>query len=126
MVFGTTRVRPRSTAPLPLVSSGAGADAAWLSDRGTILCEGTADLYGSFPGFLEHGGQRCGAQLRISERYLLVGEGLENGFGMPAAALAGGMLATSPSRDEPQLHVFYRHAGQLRQFAVSFRPNRLA
>ncbi len=126
MVFGTTRLHPRPSSPIPMGSSGANPDPVWLAERGAILCESSVDLFGSFPGYAEHAGQRLGVQLRVTEHFLLAGEGQESGFGIPAAALVGSELVASPDRPEPLLWLYYSHAGQLRRFSVAFRPNRLA
>jgi hypothetical protein len=98
----------------------------WHAERGEILFEASCDVFGGFPGFAVRGGRLFGQRLRVSERYLLVGDGDEQGFGLAIGDVDGVALVPLPDGDESGLRVFYQDAASPRLFTVRFHGNRLS
>jgi hypothetical protein len=90
MVIGLTRARPRYEprsvfSLVPLHRSIVSDD--WQSNRGAVRFEASCDLFGGFPGFAQIGGAHVGAQLRLSDHFLLIDDGKTSGFGLPISWL---------------------------------------
>lgn len=98
---------------------------SWAAERGATLFETTADLIGGFPGYADRGGLLYGANLQITDRFLVVDEGLAHGFGLPLSWIEGSALVNQPGRDDFALRVFYRAAGAPRLFTIRFRVSRI-
>jgi hypothetical protein len=97
----------------------------WLAERGATRFEAICDLAGGFPGFAQRGGQLTGAQLRISDAYLLIDEGQPHGFGLPIQWLEGAAIIPGTGQQRSALRVAYRDGGVERHMTISFRPSRL-
>jgi hypothetical protein len=129
MLIGLTRTRDRfesrsvfSLVPLHRSSVASG----WHTDRGSIRFEASCDLFGGFPGFAQMGGTHHGAQLRISDHFLLIDDGKSGGFGLPISWLEGAVLLPLPGRDELGLRMFYRDGPCPRVFTIRFRGGLLS
>src|SRR5215204_6049598 len=130
MVLGLTRPRTRLNGSVPrsLDRFGYASDPArrWHTERGEILFEATCDVFGGFPGYAACGGHLNGYRLRVTEGYLLVGDGDEHGFGFPIRDIGGVALVPLAGGDESGLRVFYQDGPSSRLFTVRFHGNRLS
>jgi hypothetical protein len=129
MVIGLTRARPRYESRsvfslVPLHRSDASDD--WHTHRGAVRFESSCDLFGGFPGFAHAGGAHSGAQLRITDHFLLIDDGKSSGFGLPITWLEGAVVLPLEGRDEPGLRIFYRDGVCPRVFTIRFRGGRLS
>lgn len=127
MVLGFTRPKPRpaiadlpSFDPPPLSPSH-----AWHSERGEILFETACDVVGGFPGYARVGGRLRGHRLRVTERYLLVGDGSAHGFGLPIRQLDGSAFIPIDDHEDYALRIFYRDGLVPRLFTLQFQGMRL-
>jgi hypothetical protein len=129
MVIGLTRARPRYEprsvfSLVPLHRSIVSDD--WQSNRGAVRFEASCDLFGGFPGFAQVGGVHAGAQLRLTDHFLLIDDGKTSGFGLPISWLEGAVVLPLPGRDEPGLRIFFRDGPCPRVFTIRFRGGRLS
>ncbi len=124
MVLGIVRERARQ------VDAGADRDTArsdhngedsWRTERGRVLLECQVDVVGGFPGGASHGGRLDGAQLRITDRYLLVDEGRDHGFGLPIGWLCGARALAPSDRPDAALRLRYLDGAVGRGFVLRFR-----
>lgn len=129
MVLGLMRPRLRSDGSglfalrnLPMALHPAGD---WVSERGEILFEASADIIGGFPGYADRCCALAGAYLRITDRFLLADEGHPQGFGLPLSWIEGSTLVAQPGRDDYALRIFFRVDGMPRLFTIRFRTNRI-
>lgn len=127
MVLRLSRGRPGSgsaaLAPTrPAASSGSG----WASARGAVLFEACSDIVGGFPGYDGCGAALEGAQIAVTDRFLLVEEGRPHGFALPIRSIEGTALVGQPGRDDADLRIVHRDGGTRRVFTLRFRPGRLA
>jgi hypothetical protein len=97
----------------------------WAAQRGAILFEATVDIIGGFPGYADRGCMLYGAQLRITENYLLAAEDQQHGFGLPLSWIEGSALVSQPGRDDFALRIFYRDGSSPRLFTLRFRSSRI-
>jgi hypothetical protein len=97
----------------------------WATERGATLFEASAEIIGGFPGYSDRGCQFDNALLRITERFLIVDDGLPRGFAIPLGWIEGTTLVSQPNRDDYALRVFYRIEGTPRLFTIRFRANRI-
>lgn len=130
MVLGLTRSRARlggtgtgSLARPRLVDDG---HRHWHAERGEILFEASCDVFGGFPGYAVRGGRLMGQRLRVTERYLLVGDGTGQGFGLAIDDIDGAALVPLPDGDESGLRLFYQVGISPRTFTVRFHGTRLS
>jgi hypothetical protein len=128
MVLGISRGRSRfALAQEPHSPEQAEHSRHWLSERGEIAFEAACDLFGGFPGYAETGGVLEGVRLRITNRYLLVGESEPFGFGLPLRWLDGvALVPLEETADEFGLRLYYQDGASPRLFTIRFRVNRLA
>ncbi|MEA2593925.1 MAG: hypothetical protein QOF01_394 [Thermomicrobiales bacterium] len=98
----------------------------WHAERGEILFEASCDVVGGFPGFAALGGRLDDVRLRVTERYLLVGDGDDLGFGFPIRLIEGIAFVPVSEDDEYGLRVFYQDGVSPRLFTVRFHGNRLS
>jgi hypothetical protein len=130
MVLGLTRPRTRPGGPVARSSDRPSYvdDPArrWHSERGEILFEATCDVFGGFPGYAACGGHLDGPRLRVTEYYLLIGDGEEHGFGLPIRDIEGVALVPLADGEESALRVFYQDGASPRLFTVRFHGNRLS
>jgi hypothetical protein len=130
MALGLTRPRSRLGGAIsgPLDRSRPTYDGHrhWHAERGEILFEAACDVVGGFPGYAVCGGHLAGHRLRVTERYLLVGDGDEFGFGLAIRDIDGVALVPLPDGDECGLRLFYQDGTSPRLFTVRFCGNRLS
>ena len=130
MVLGLTRPRTRLGGPVARSLDRSGQpyhpDRQWHTERGEILFEASCDVVGGFPGYAACGGRLDGRRLRVTERYLLVGDGDPFGFGLPVRDIDGVALVPFAKGEEAGLRVFYRDGASARLFTARFHGNRLA
>jgi hypothetical protein len=93
----------------------------WEAERGPVRFQVTASITGGFPGFTQSGIALEGAQIRLSDTYVLVDEGKARGFGLPIQWLDGAAMIAQPEREAPALRIFYRDGAAARHFTVRFR-----
>lgn len=105
-----------------------GFDRTWSSDRGAVLWDGLTDLTGSFPGFAQWGGRARSVHLTLTDRFLLVDEGSDDGFGLPIGWLSAAQALTGV---EPialergdRLRVCYVDGHRVRGFILRIRGGR--
>ncbi len=122
MVLGLSRVRMRSSAPQPLLST----PGDWRASLGTPIYETTADLLGAFPGYLEHGARIDHAQIRVYATALTVDEGRGRGFVLPFLDMIATDEGEAYIAEEQILRVRYRDGADSRLFSFRPRANRLA
>ena len=126
MVLGLTRPRLRSASTdLTSLDAPESATHSWHSERGEILFETACDVIGGFPGYATVGGRLCGHRLRITERYLLVGDGHQQGFGLPIRQLDGSAFIPVEEDEDFALRLFYRDGFASRLFTIQFQGMRL-
>ena len=125
MVLGRSRPRPRADGSRLFAvrdtSFALQPAQSWSHERGSTLFTAGVDVLGGFPGYADRGCLLTGAQLRITDRYLLVDEGQAQGFGLPIDWLDGTVLVDLPGRDDYAVRVFYRSGGCSRLFTLKFR-----
>jgi hypothetical protein len=130
MVLGLTRPRTRLGGPVARSLDRTGQpyppDRLWHTERGEILFEASCDVVGGFPGYAACGGHLEGRRLRVTERYLLVGDGDQFGFGLPVRDIHGVALVPFSQGEESGLRVFYQDGASARLFTIRFHGNRLA
>ncbi|HEU5430314.1 MAG TPA: hypothetical protein VFU81_01550, partial [Thermomicrobiales bacterium] len=125
MVSSISRVRPRWQTE-PEGRDAAPVDrAAWLAERGGVRWTLTAELNGAWPGFGRDGGQRAGAKVRFTERYLLVDEARPHGFALPFAAIVDAGLVGREATAGAALLIRYRADDGVRSFLLEPRGVRL-
>ncbi len=98
---------------------------AWAAERGATHWEGTGDVLGGFPGSAARGGRLNGAEVRITDRYVLIDEGRSHGFGVPLRWLVGAHAAAPAVGGEPLLRLAYGEGTITRTFDIHFRAPRL-
>src|SRR5690349_3365297 len=130
MVLGLTRSRTRFGGPAPRSFDRPGflndPTRRWHTERGEILFEATCDVVGGFPGYAACGGHLDGYRLRVTEGYLLIGDGDEHGFGLPIRDIEGVALVPVGDGEESALRVYYRDGTSPRLFTARFHGNRLS
>ncbi|HEY7031204.1 MAG TPA: hypothetical protein VH482_07760, partial [Thermomicrobiales bacterium] len=93
MVLGLTRSRTRAggavSGTLDRTQQWDDGHRPWHAERGEILFEAPCNVVGGFPGYAVCGGHLGGQRLRVTERYLLVGDGDEFGFGLAIREIDG-------------------------------------
>ena len=100
----------------------------WAATRGAVLWEGAVDLAGSFPGFASWGSRAQSVHLTLTDRFVLVDEGTDYGFGLPigwlsaAQALTGVEPIAMESGDH--LRVCYLDGNRVRGFSLRVRGGR--
>ncbi|CAA9575827.1 MAG: hypothetical protein AVDCRST_MAG33-3042 [uncultured Thermomicrobiales bacterium] len=103
-------------------------DTTWSLDRGAVLWEGTVDLLGSFPGFALRGGQAQSVHLCLTDRFLLVDEPSDRGFGLPIGWLTAVQALTGVEpialESGDRLRVCYVDGNRVRGFMVRVRGGR--
>ncbi len=102
-------------------ASGRHNDDSWRAERGQVRFECQVDVIGGFPGGASHGGRLEGAQLRITDRYLLVDEGRAHGFGLPIGWLCGARTLAQSDRPDAALRLRYLDGSVGRGFVLKFR-----
>ena len=129
MVLGLNRSRLRSDAsglfavrpsPIKLIQTG-----DWATERGAVLFESNADLLGGFPGYADRGCRLENVRLVVTESYLLIDEGLANGFGLPIRWIEGTALVQHSGKSDSALRIFYRERGAPHCFTIRFGASRL-
>jgi hypothetical protein len=130
MVLGLIKPRTRLDGPPSYAQDRAGGQRErirhWMVERGEILFEASCDIIGGFPGYADVGGHLDSARLRVTERYLLVGEGDTEGFGLPIRWIDGVALVPIGDREEFGLRLYYQDGASQRLFTARFRGNRLS
>ncbi len=124
MVLGIVRERARQVAPEavePLAPSDRHSEGGWRAERGRVRMECQVDVIGGFPGSASYGGRLDGAQLRITDRYLLVDEGRAHGFGLPIGWLCGARPVAQFDRPDAALRLRYLDGAVGRGFVLKFR-----
>ncbi len=109
---------------LPQVSlpSRAGAvPARWVMERGPARAAATVNALGGFPGALRWMNRIPSTSLIVTDEYLVVGEGTQEGFALPMQAiLAAGVVRHSP-RSNPGVVVHFQDGPVVGSFALDIR-----
>ncbi len=124
MVLGIVREWVRQAdaeAVEPLAPSDRQSEGGWRAERGRVRMECQVDVIGGFPGSASYAGRLDGAQLRITDRYLLVDEGRAHGFGLPIDWLCGARPVAQFDRPDAALRLRYLDGAVGRGFVLKFR-----
>ncbi len=100
----------------------------WSAARGAVLWEGAVDLAGSFPGFASWGSRARSVRLTLTDRFLLVDEETEYGFGLPIGWLSAALALTGVEpialETGDHLRVCYLDGHQVRGFSLRVQGGR--
>lgn len=108
----------------PALSVEAAAAARWELLRGQVLAHVTAELFAGFPGAAHLGGRSANVRLALSDRYLIVNDGADDGFALPLPALRGMSLVPSPAAGDPAVRLRYQADGTVRTMIIRVHPRR--
>ncbi len=94
---------------------------AWSAERGRDILIAQVDVAGGFPGSLRWQQRLPGSSIHLTDQWLIVGEGMSNGFALPLDRLVGSALQGTGGLKPPSLILWY-HDGELTgSFSLSFR-----
>lgn len=110
-----------SVVPVGMLYRRARLSRAWSDERGNDLLIAQVDVAGGFPGSLRWQQRLSGSSIHLTDRWLIVGEGMQNGFALPLDRLAGSSMQGNGGLRPPSLTVWYHDGDLTGSFSLSFR-----
>jgi hypothetical protein len=93
----------------------------WKVERGTTRATASVDVIGGFPGSIRSANLLTRLALTTTDRYLVVGEGIGEGFAIRLEDVLGAGIVRSPARSTPGLSIRYQDGDAVRTFGLRFR-----
>lgn len=107
---------------LPSIPGRSGrAPVRWVLERGPVRASAPVDVLGGFPGALGSLNRLPGVSLVVTERYLVIGEGLPQGFALPIGQIRAAGLARPSRQENAGLVIHFQDGPGIGTFALSFR-----
>lgn len=93
----------------------------WVLERGPVRAAAPVDLLGGYPGSLQTCNRFERTYAIVTERYLVVGEGSNDGFALPVGDILTAGIVRPSSQVNPGLVVQFQDGSSVGLFALNFR-----
>jgi hypothetical protein len=110
-----------SMLPVGMLYRRARLSRAWSDERGSDILIAQVDVAGGFPGSLRWQQRLAGSSIHLTDRWLIVGEGMSNGFALPLDRLAGSAVQSTGGLKPPSLTLWYHDGDLTGSFSLNFR-----
>lgn len=102
-------------------STRSGVPARWVIERGSVIASASVDALGGFPGSIMSGNVLPAVQVLVTPRYLVVGEGMAQGFALMHSRVLGVAVVRPDHACNPSLVVHYQDGPDVGTFGLRVR-----